>query len=311
MIGNVAARARAFGPPAASILRQVEAKAPTSVLARVSSSRVISPPPSLKNTSGQHLIRPINKIRSPYAWRESKTLAAAPFLTYHTSPPQTSAQQFSKFAFYSNIPQRRSFSDESKDVSNTNNHNSTGDASRPQPNLLNAMNTPEGKGKSLYDRLPHIGNYHRPTKEELLAAATGFWSRLKIRFKWFSIRSVRPFNSDEIGALFSWVLLGNILWIILGTTTFASLLILLFNTVFAQETLARSVGNYITKSSGVKVVFESAIVPRWRGGVITFKNVFVSRRPGQNKTKVRKGSPETVAAAAAAAAAVDHTRLQE
>ena len=65
------------------------------------------------------------------------------------------------------------------------------------------------------------------------------------------------------------------------------------------ETLARWVGNYLTKSSGVKVVFESAIVPSWGDGVITFKNVFVSRRPGQGNAKVSKGSPTTAAAAAA------------
>lgn len=75
---------------------------------------------------------------------------------------------------------------------------------------------------------------HRPTKEELLAAATGFWSRLKVRFKWFSIRSARPFNIDEIGAFFSWFVLGHVLWIVLGTTTFFSLLIFAINTVFAQ-----------------------------------------------------------------------------
>lgn len=67
------------------------------------------------------------------------------------------------------------------------------------------------------------------------------------------------------------------------------------------ETLARWIGNYLTKSSGVKVVFESAIVPKWGDGVITFKNVFVSRRPGQGKGKVSKGSSTTAAAAAAAA----------
>merc|ERR1711939_1037266 len=43
---------------------------------------------------------------------------------------------------------------------------------------------PDSKPTS-YLHLPHM---HRPTKEELLAAATGFWSRLKVRFKWFSIR---------------------------------------------------------------------------------------------------------------------------
>ncbi|KAL8702115.1 MAG: hypothetical protein Q9224_000164 [Gallowayella concinna] len=141
-------------------------------------------------------------------------------------------------------------------------------------------------GKNLIDRLPNISHIQRPTKEELLAAATGFWSRLKVRFKWFSIRSGRPFNIDEISAFFSWILVGHVLWIILGTTTFFSLAIFAVNTVFAQ---------------GVKVVFESAIVPKWGDGVITFKNVFVSRRPGQGNGKVSKGSPLTAAAAAAAA----------
>ena len=91
-----------------------------------------------------------------------------------------------------------------------------------------------GSQKPLIDRISHIPQIHRPSKEELLAAATGFWSRLKIRFKWFSIRSARPFNADEIGAFFSWVLLGHVLWIVLGTTTFFSLAILAVNTVFAQ-----------------------------------------------------------------------------
>ena len=162
--------------------------------------------------------------------------------------------------------------------------------------------------KHLRNRLPDISHIHRPSREELLAAATGSWSRLKVRFKWFSIRSVRPFNADEIGAFFSWFLLGHVLWIILGTTTFFSLAIFAVNTVFAQETLARWVGNYLTKSSGVKVVFESAIVPKWGDGVITFKNVFVSRRPGQGASKVSKGSPSTEAAAAAAAARSERSK---
>ncbi|KAL8944660.1 MAG: hypothetical protein Q9211_000504 [Gyalolechia sp. 1 TL-2023] len=156
-------------------------------------------------------------------------------------------------------------------------------------------------GKHLIDRLPSIPQVHRPSKEELLAAATGFWSRLKVRFKWFSIRSGRPFNIDEISAFFSWVLLGHVLWIVLGTTTFFSLAILAVNTVFAQETLARWIGNYLTRSSGMSVVFESAIVPKWGDGVITFKNVFVSRRPGQGSGEVSKGSPSIAAAAAATA----------
>ncbi|KAK0948986.1 Mitochondrial distribution and morphology protein 31, mitochondrial precursor, partial [Friedmanniomyces endolithicus] len=157
-------------------------------------------------------------------------------------------------------------------------------------------------GRMILDRLPSI---HRPTKEELLGAATGFWHRLQIRFKWFSIRSVRPFNSDEIGAFVSWIFWGHVLWIVIGTTTFVSLAIWAINTVFAQETLAGWVGNYLTKSSGVRIVFENAIVPTWRDGVITFNNVFVSRRPGRTDKRERsvsKGSSTTAATAAAAAA---------
>lgn len=91
----------------------------------------------------------------------------------------------------------------------------------------------------LKGRLPQMPHIHRPTKEELLAAATGFWSRLKVRFKWFSIRSVRPFNVDEISGFLSWLLVGHVLWIVLGTTTFFSLAIWAINTVFAQGVLCK------------------------------------------------------------------------
>lgn len=160
---------------------------------------------------------------------------------------------------------------------------------------------------------------HRPTREELLAAATGFWQRMRVRFKWASIRSMRPWNIDEWGAFVSWFLFGHIVWILVGTTTFFSLLILSINTVVAQgkhsspaisyrvlircvETLAKWVGDSLTESAGVTVVFESAIVPKWNDGVISFRNVYVSRRPGQIKSSVSKGSSESAAAAAAAAA---------
>lgn len=87
---------------------------------------------------------------------------------------------------------------------------------------------------SKYLHLPKMP--HRPTKEELLAAANGFWERLRVRFKWMSIRSMRPWNADEWGAFVSWFLFGHLVWILVGTTTFFSLLILSINTVFAQGT---------------------------------------------------------------------------
>ncbi|KAK0642006.1 mitochondrial distribution and morphology proteins-domain-containing protein [Cercophora newfieldiana] len=164
-----------------------------------------------------------------------------------------------------------------------------------EESLANAM--------SKYLHMPKMP--HRPTKEELLAAATGFGQRLKVRFKWFSIRSMRPWNADEWGAFVSWFLFGHLVWILVGTTTFFSLVILTINTVFAQESLAKWIGDYLTQSAGLTVIFESAIVPKWKDGVITFRNVFVSRRPGQSKSTVKKGS-SNAAAEAAAARQVEH-----
>lgn len=85
---------------------------------------------------------------------------------------------------------------------------------------------------SKYLNLPKMP--HRPSKEELLAAANGFWERVKVRFKWMSIRSMRPWNADEWGAFVSWFMLGHLVWILVGTTTFFSIIIFSINTVFAQ-----------------------------------------------------------------------------
>ncbi|KAI0173374.1 mitochondrial distribution and morphology proteins-domain-containing protein [Hypoxylon sp. FL1284] len=173
---------------------------------------------------------------------------------------------------------------------------------KPDANPAEQKPTPASVSKYFHlPAIPHLPHLpHRPTKEEFLAAANGFWERLKVRFKWFSIRSMRPWNIDEWGAFVSWFLFGHLVWILVGTTTFFSLGILFVNTVFAQETLAEWVGDYLTESAGLTVVFESAIVPRWKDGVISFRNVFVSRRPGQIKSSVSKGSSSNAAAVAAA-----------
>lgn len=307
-------------------------------LSRQSARRISTPPP-------------------PNSTRVTKSFASGSFLAFGASPSSPAVENGTTCAITSEkiISQRshylnrrdfhsliqnawrrdfhttkdvRSRTENPKEPSNTNadiSHRGREQAENParsqNPATGKPAQEPPQRGSSnfhLFDRLPNVPQLHRPTKEELLAAANGFWSRLKIRFKWFSIRSVRPFNLDEITALFSWVLLGHVVWVVVGTTTFFSLLILAINTVFAQgetrnlpdleraltfiETLAGWVGNYLTKSSGVRVVFESAIVPKWKNGVITFKNVFVSRRPGQGTGNVSKGSSKTAAAAAAAAA---------
>lgn len=61
--------------------------------------------------------------------------------------------------------------------------------------------------------------YRRPSKEDLLRYARGFWTRLRIRFKWFTIRGFRRFNADDFSAFFTLGGLGTIVLIVIGTTT--------------------------------------------------------------------------------------------
>lgn len=62
--------------------------------------------------------------------------------------------------------------------------------------------------------LPHP---HRPTREDFLNVATSFWQRLRIRFKWFTVRGFRKFNADDISAFITWFVMSQTLWILVGT----------------------------------------------------------------------------------------------
>lgn len=58
---------------------------------------------------------------------------------------------------------------------------------------------------------------HTPTRDDLLNVATGFWQRTRIRFKWFTIKSFRKFNADDMSAFFTWFLFSQTIWILIGT----------------------------------------------------------------------------------------------
>ncbi|KXN90943.1 Mitochondrial distribution and morphology protein 31 [Leucoagaricus sp. SymC.cos] len=130
--------------------------------------------------------------------------------------------------------------------------------------------------------LPHP---HRPTRDDFLNVATGFWQRLRIRFKWFTIKSFRKFNADDISAFVTWFLMSQTLWILIGTTTFFSVIFAIANSLRLQHYVARAISDYLTSETGVIIIFESAIVPKWRESRISFKNVYVSRRPPDTTAK--------------------------
>ena len=95
---------------------------------------------------------------------------------------------------------------------------------------------------------------HRPTKEELLSAARSRWERFRIRLQWFFIRGWRRFNTDDLSAFASWFVVGNTLWIVIGTTTFVSAVFATLNSLSLQKYVARWISDYLTSETGVNVV---------------------------------------------------------
>ena len=146
---------------------------------------------------------------------------------------------------------------------------------------------------------PHL------TKEQLLATASNLFLRLKIRLKWLLKKSNRPLNTDDYSAFVSWLVVGNALILIVGTTTFVLLLIFTANTVFAQEFVARKLGEFMTKNSKLNVTFEHAIVPGWKDGKISFKKCFVSRRPKMIRSFKKISQADAFAKSMEEVAAVD------
>ncbi|KAJ6625750.1 mitochondrial distribution and morphology proteins-domain-containing protein [Mycena sp. CBHHK59/15] len=141
--------------------------------------------------------------------------------------------------------------------------------------------------------LPHLPRHSR---DDFLKAATGFWAHARIRFKWFTIRSFRRFDADDMSAFITWFVMSQTLWIFVGTTTFFSVIFATANSLQLQHYIARAISDYLTSETGVTIIFESAIVPKWKDSRISFKNVFISRRPRSAPLLPRKPTKEGFAA---------------
>ncbi|GAA5879414.1 hypothetical protein JCM16303_003194 [Sporobolomyces ruberrimus] len=170
--------------------------------------------------------------------------------------------------------------------------------SKPYPHYLASL---PSSLRRVAASLPSVTQTGRPpTVDQLLSLTTSFFDRLKIRFKWATIRSYRRFRLDDWSAFFSIGIFGTLGWFLLKTTSAFAVLFVLVNSLSSQEWLAGKLGRYLTESTGVKVVFESAIVPKWgilgrsssgvdEGGAgvgggstkIVFKNVYISRGPAK------------------------------
>jgi distribution and morphology protein 31 len=171
--------------------------------------------------------------------------------------------------------------------------------------------------RRLAQSLPHVS---RPSRDDFLNAANGIVQRMRVRVRWFFIRNFRKFNADDISAFVTWFLVGQGLWILVGTsvgiathsplclfyysrTTFFSAVFAVANSLRLQGIrsrsshgvaglrmndiayVARGISDYLTSETGVTIIFESAIVPKWKDSRISFKNVYITRRPKSDTNK--------------------------
>jgi distribution and morphology protein 31 len=122
------------------------------------------------------------------------------------------------FATQNTTPENPSRSDEGDIISPRNSK-----AHIPLENTIDGQNDfPHARDHENYSRffrklaesVPHA---RRPTRDDLLKVATNFWQRFSIHFKWFTLRSFRKYNADDISAFISWFLVSQTLWILVGT----------------------------------------------------------------------------------------------
>ena len=64
-------------------------------------------------------------------------------------------------------------------------------------------------------------------------------------------------------------------------------------TAIESEYVARALSDYLTAETGAKIIFESAIVPKWKDSRISFKHVYVVRRPAAARDKPQSGAQAT------------------
>lgn len=99
---------------------------------------------------------------------------------------------------------------------------------------------------------------------------------ISARIKYFLLRQNRPFNIDEITAFFSWILMGNFIWIIIGTTTFFGVLIYILNWIGDGEVEKLVLKKLLTFDNKLNVDFSGPnFKATWEDGKIKIRNLKV------------------------------------
>ncbi|GME89079.1 unnamed protein product [Ambrosiozyma monospora] len=122
------------------------------------------------------------------------------------------------------------------------------------------------------------------TRKNFLASSKGPLHSAWLNMKWILLRQNRPFNADEISAVASWVVMGNFLWIFIGTTTFAGLIIYL-SELFIDGSINKSIlKKLITYDNKFNLDIDGDdFKMSFKDGKISFDNVVLKSKPKNNK----------------------------
>lgn len=115
--------------------------------------------------------------------------------------------------------------------------------------------------------------------------------------KWPLTRNNRPFSIDDFSAFASWLVMGNVLWVVLGTTTFGLVTMYsihtfdkFWNTISGDDDddedvapqakdksfLSYLAGSILSQGLGMRFVFErGSVLPELTDGMLKFRNLKV------------------------------------
>ncbi|KAH6579529.1 hypothetical protein BASA61_010162 [Batrachochytrium salamandrivorans] len=115
----------------------------------------------------------------------------------------------------------------------------------------------------------------RLARQALINNVDGIGARTLLRIRLFLMGQVRPMKMDDFVALFSWIFVGNTLFVLARTTAFVSVVIVVVNYLHFQEKAAAFISDLLTRATGFNVKVGAAVVPRWRDGAISLENVSI------------------------------------
>lgn len=137
----------------------------------------------------------------------------------------------------------------------------------------------------------------KTTKSQLLAEASSSLHRMWLHIKWPLTRNNRPLSIDDFSAFASWLVMGNVLWVVLGTTTFGLVTMYsihtfdkFWNTISGDDDedeevapqakdksfLSYLAGSILSQGLGMTFIFEKGgVLPELTDGMLKFRNLKV------------------------------------